>query len=162
MGDPKKLRKKYSRPPHLWKRDRIAEEKELKLRYGLKNMREIWRAKAILGKFRKMAKELLDVTGKEKEKNELLSSIKKFGIEVKNLDDVLALKVENLLDRRLQTILHKKGLAKTIKQARQFIVHGHVLINDKVVNIPSYLVLKDEEDKINLKPKVMKVEKASK
>ncbi len=162
MGDPKKLRRKYSRPPHLWKRDRIAEETELSTRYGLKNMKEIWKVKSMLSDFRKEARSLLAIVGKEKEKNELLSSIRKWGIDVKTLEDVLALKIEDLLDKRLQSIVHKKGMTTTIKQARQHIVHGHVMIDDKVVDVPSYLVLKDEEDKIKLNAVVVKVEEAKK
>jgi len=156
MGDPRKLRKKYLRPQHLWKRDRIVEEKELSQKYGLKNKREIWRMKEILRSFRKQARMLLTVTSEsqETEKKNLLERIRKLGIDIKTLEDVLALKVEDLLDRRLQSIVYKKGLANTIKQARQFITHGHVLVNGRVVDIPSYLVLKEEEDKIVLKRKL--------
>jgi len=162
MGDPKKLRRKYSRPPHLWKRDRIAEETELSTRYGLKNMKEVWKVKSMLSNFRKEARSLLAVTVEEKGKNELLSSIRKWGIDVKTLEDVLALKVDDLFDRRLQSVVHKKGLATTVKQARQYIIHGHVIIDEKVVDVPSYLVLKDEEDKIRLNARVVKVEENKK
>lgn len=162
MGDPKKLRRKYSRPTHLWKRDRIAEEKELSTRYGLKNMREIWRIKSKLSGFRKEARKLLAIAGKEKEVEELLSGIRKIGIDVKTLEDVLALKMEDLLDRRLQSIVHKRGLVTTVKQARQNIIHGHVLVKDRVINVPGYLVLKEEEDSIKLHDLVINVEEGKK
>jgi small subunit ribosomal protein S4 len=154
MGDPRKLRRKYSRPEHLWRSERITEESELCKKYGLKNKREIWKVKFLLRKFRHQARKLLAMKGEEeaeKEKRELLTKLRNLGIEVKNLEDVLGLDVEHLLDRRLQTIVHKKGLANTIEQARQYITHSHVLVKGKVVTIPSYFVLKDEENEVTLK-----------
>jgi small subunit ribosomal protein S4 len=43
-------------------------------------------------------------------------------------------------------------LAKTIRQARQLIVHRHIVIGDKVISSPGYLVKVDEEDKIGYNP----------
>jgi small subunit ribosomal protein S4 len=40
-------------------------------------------------------------------------------------------------------------LARTVKQSRQFITNGHISVNGKKCNIPSYLVLKDEEGKVS-------------
>ena len=68
------------------------------------------------------------------------------------LDDVLNLQVTDLLSRRLQTIVQKKLYFKTPYQARQAIVHGHVMIGDSVVTIPSYIVKTEEETKIRLIP----------
>jgi small subunit ribosomal protein S4 len=48
--------------------------------------------------------------------------------------------VKIILERRLDAILYRSGLAKTIMQARQMITHGHFLLNGKKHNIPSYLV----------------------
>ena len=62
------------------------------------------------------------------------------------------LQVTDLLSRRLQTIAHKKLYFKTPYQARQAIVHGHVMIENNVVTIPSYIVKTDEEAKIHLIP----------
>lgn len=45
-----------------------------------------------------------------------------------------------LLERRLDNILYRLGLAASRKQGRQFIRHGHVLVNGKKVTIPSYLI----------------------
>ena len=60
-------------------------------------------------------------------------------------EDVLLLTVEDILRRRLQTIVFEKGLAKTIYQARQFVVHGHIQVGGKKINAPSYIVKKAEE-----------------
>ena len=67
------------------------------------------------------------------------------------LDDALALTVENILDRRLQTIVFRKGAAKTPRQARQFITHGHLSIEGRRMVYPSYMVPAEEEAKINIK-----------
>jgi small subunit ribosomal protein S4 len=62
-----------------------------------------------------------------------------------NLDDVLDLTIEDFLKRRLQTIVQNQGLSKTLRQARQFIVHGHIAVNDNIVTVPSYLISLNEE-----------------
>ncbi len=65
------------------------------------------------------------------------------------LDDVLNLQVTDLLSRRLQTIVHKKLNFKTPYQARQAVVHGHIMIDERVVSVPSYVVKIEEEEKIH-------------
>lgn len=161
MGDPRKQHKRYSRPTHPWRAERINEENELVRKYGLKNKKEIWRAKSTIGRFRQQARSLLASSGDivEKEKKELLDRLNRMGIlESRSLDDVLALTGENLLERRLQTMVVKKGLARTMKQSRQIVVHGHVFIGDNAVAVPTYPVLKEEEDLIrvseNIKEKI--------
>lgn len=153
MGDPRKARKKYSRPSHPWKIERIASEKELSRKYGLKNRKEIWKATSVVRHFRSQARSLLGSSGEyvEKQKKQLLDKLNRLGVmQTQSLDDVLALTVENLLERRLQTIVFRKGLAKSINQARQFVVHGHVSVEGRVVNVPGYIVTKEQEDKISL------------
>jgi len=162
MGDPKRQRRRYNRPSHPWRAERIAEEKELLKKYGLKNKKEIWRARTLVGRFRQQARSLLASSGEtvEKDKKELLDKLNRLGIlEGRSLDDVLALNVEHLLDRRLQTMVHKKGLVATLKQSRQFVVHGHVLVGDNAVSVPAYMVSRAEEDtiKVSDKIKVIKV-----
>jgi small subunit ribosomal protein S4 len=61
---------------------------------------------------------------------------------------VLALDVTDLLERRLQTVVYRSGLANTVKQARQFVVHGHVAIGNRRVRTPAYTVEVEEEDDI--------------
>jgi len=65
------------------------------------------------------------------------------------LDDILALTVRDFLERRLQTIVLKRGLARTATQARQLIVHGFISVNGRRVNIPSYLVTSSEEPSVS-------------
>lgn len=155
MGQPKKPKKKYATPKHPWKEDRIKSERELMKKYGLKNHREIWKAKTHLGKYRKQARVLLaqTATGGEQvklETGQLLMHLSRMGIlkAGAGLDDVLALETEMILSRRLQTLVYLKGLSSTPDQARQLIAHGHIAVNDKKVTIPSYMVPKDEENNI--------------
>jgi len=67
-------------------------------------------------------------------------------------EDVLLLTVEDILRRRLQSLVFEKGYAKTIYQARQFVVHGHIQVRGKKINAPSYIVKKEEEDMIGYTP----------
>ncbi len=82
--------------------------------------------------------------------SELLAQLKKKGIlqETAVLDNVLDLTIEDILERRLQTIIFRKGLARTTFQARQLVTHGHISIDNRRVTIPGYIVLKEEESKI--------------
>jgi len=153
----RRFRKKYKRPKRPWDKERIAEEKELLKTYGLRRKREIWRTEEILRKYRRLARRLAAEKDKEKEKI-LIQKLIRIGVlkPGATLDDVLGLTVKDFLERRLQTIVFKKGLANTIKQARQLIVHGHVYVNGLRTVYPSYLVNKDEEDKITVDINVVK------
>lgn len=156
MGDPKKSRKKYSRPTHPWQKERIEEEKILIKEYGLKNKKEIWKATSLVRQLTGRAKKLSTPTTPqaEKEKTELLRKVESLNL-VKadpDLDDVLGLNPRVVLDRRLQTVVLKKGLARSIKQARQMIVHEHITIGETKITVPSYLVSKTEEPHIGFTP----------
>ena len=156
MGSPKFPRKKYTTPFHPWKEDRIKSERELMKKYGLKNHKEVWKAKTYLGKYRGQARELLAKMGAKedpqvkKESDQLLLHLTRMGIlsAGSSLDDVLALETESVLSRRLQTLVYLKGLSTTPDQSRQLINHGHIAIGERKVTIPSYMVIKDEENKI--------------
>ncbi|WP_297464988.1 30S ribosomal protein S4 [Thermococcus sp.] len=152
MGDPKKQRKKYETPPHPWIKERLDRERVLMRKYALKNKKELWRHETQLKEFRRRARRLLAARGSqaEIERQQLLQRLNRLGLLPADavLDDVLSLTVEDVLDRRLQTIVFKKGLARTIRQARQLIVHGHIEVNGQVIRSPGYLVLKEEEDTI--------------
>ncbi|MBU2589972.1 MAG: 30S ribosomal protein S4 [Nanoarchaeota archaeon] len=155
MGDPRKQRKKYNTPGHPWQAERINREAPLLIEYGLKNKKELWKMGSILQRFKSQTKDLIKQTGSqtEKEQKQLLDKLIKMGlIEAgTKLENILDLNVEDLMARRLQTLVLKKGLAKTIKQARQFIVHGHILIGDKKITVPSYIVLNSEEHNLNFR-----------
>jgi len=146
----RKLKSKYRRPKRPWDKARIEEEKKLMEKYGLRRKREIWRAKEILRKFRRRARDLNAEKDKEKERV-LIEKLYKLGLVEKDatLDDVLSLTVEDILERRLQTLVYKLGLAKTPKQARQFIVHGHIAFAGKRTVYPSFLVPRGKEKEIS-------------
>jgi small subunit ribosomal protein S4 len=152
MGDPKFSRKLYETPNHPWQSARIMEEKDLQKKYGLKNKTEIWKARSKLRSIRGQARDLQgkQLTGLEQVQREtqgLISRLTRMGLitEGAKLDDILALNVEAILMRRFQTMAYLKGLASTPTQARQLIVHGHVAIGGRRVNIPGYHVMKAEE-----------------
>lgn len=153
MGNPRFSRKKYETPTHPWQAERIKEENELIKKYGLKNKREVWKAQSLLRNFRRQARELfpkLRMNDKQggKETEQLIGKLIRLGILQENatLDDVLALNMEAVLSRRLQTMAYMKGLTSTLKQSRQFIVHGHIAVNGRKVTIPGCMVKKDEEN----------------
>ena len=153
MGDPKKPRKKYSTPIHPWQKFRIDDEKVLIEEYGLKNKKEIWKITSKVKGFSRQAKSLIARTTPqgEKEKIQLIKRLNRLGLlsEEANLDDVLGLEVRDLMERRLQTMVFRKGLAKSINQARQFIVHQHIIVGDRKITVPSYLVKMGEEHTIS-------------
>ncbi len=159
MGDPKFSRRKYDTPSHPWQATRIKEENELLKKYGLKNKRELWKAQSVLRNYRRLGRDLTarlrfgDVQA-EKEMKGLVTKLSNLGIlpDDATLDDVSALDIERILERRLQTLVYIKGLAYTPKQARQLIVHGHTVVNDRKVTVPGYLVKRNEERNIAYNP----------
>ena len=156
MGDPKRQKKKYETPRFPWRTDVLQAELKLLGQYGLRNKRELWRHKTMLSKFRGIARSLLGMPAEQRKKLEtqLLDKLHRLGIlpEKAALDDVLDLSIEDILERRLQTIVFRKGLAKSIHQARQLITHRHIAIGGRKVYSPSYLVPRDEEKLINYAP----------
>ena len=141
--------KGYVRPKKLYEKSRINEENTLVNKYGLKNKREIWKTIAKVSYYRRRAKSLAKSTPEEQEV--LFSKLKSIGLKAQSIADVLALNVEDILRRRLPTIIAQNGLSQTVRQARQMVVHKNILIDDNVVNIPSYIVSLDEESKIKVK-----------
>ena len=156
MGDPKKQRKKYETPRFPWRTDTLQMELKLLGQYGLRNKRELWRHKTMLSKFRGIARSLLGMSMNQRRKLEkqLLNRLQRLGILSKKavLDEVLDLSLEDILERRLQTLVFRKGLARSIYQARQLITHRHIAIKGKRISSPSYLVLSDEEPGITYAP----------
>ena len=156
MGDHKFSRKKYVRPSSPWEAERIKLENELLKKYGLKNKKELWRTQSVLRRHRQRARILQALVRAgdkqaEKEKEELIGKLGRMGLlplEGATLDDVLALDVEAVLSRRLQTLTFVKGLSFTPRQARQFIIHGHVSVGGRVVRVPGYLVSRADESTV--------------
>ena len=150
----KRKHKLYSRPKKPFDKKRIEEEAELKKEFGLKNKKEIWKAEAKVSLIRKKAKSL--ISSDDKEQKSLLEKLNKLGLKVDSISDILGLNKTDYLNRRLQTILLKKNLADTSRHARQLIVHKKVLVDGKVVSVPSYIISQDLENKISLKSKEKK------
>lgn len=146
----KRQKRKFERPSRPWEKTRIDEERKLMQTYGLQRKKEIWRAESILRNYRRLARDAAGSGDKDKEKI-LIEKLFSMGLISKeaNLDDVLALTIQNLLDRRLQTLVFKKGIAKTPKQARQYIVHGHVAFDGRRMKWPSTLIKLGGEEKIS-------------
>lgn len=156
MGDPKKLKKKYFPPPHPWNRGFIEEGKVLKKNYGLKNRKEILIASSFLKKYKDIAKKLIatPTSQAEKEKQQVLAKLKKMGLlppSVTGLDSILGLEVKDILERRAQSLVYRKGLARTVSQARQFIVHHHIRIGKKGMTSPAALLTLEEESLLTFK-----------
>lgn len=148
MGDPKKLRKSYETPRKVWDKNRIVEERKLLVDYGLKNMRELWMAKTILRKMRREARMLLAESGRgmELRKENFMKRLGKFFLSKEaSIDDLLSLEVSSVLDRRLESVVFRKGLARTMLEARQGITHGHVSVSGRKCGSPSMLISFEEE-----------------
>ncbi len=154
MGDPKKQRKKYETPRHPWIKTQIEDELRLIGDYGLRNKRELWRYRTEISRIRGIARSLLAKTEEARSRieKELLTSLIQRGIlsEDATLDHVLDLDVTKLLERRLQTVIARSGMAKSMHHARQLITHGHVSIGGRSVSIPGYLVRKDDQPAVTL------------
>lgn len=155
MGYPGKKRKSYDTPKHPWQAARMAEEVELIKTYGLRNKRELWKAHSILRRFRADARRLLaeadSTTHMKLEGKQILNRLTNYGMlkPDSSIDDILGLNTSALLERRLQTQVHRLGLARTPKQARQFITHGHIAIDGQKVTIPGMMVTKEQEINID-------------
>jgi small subunit ribosomal protein S4 len=152
MGDPRKAKKTFHRPRMIWTTDQLNAELYIMGSYGLRNKRELWKAETEVARIRNQARALLALSAElrtEKEKR-LLNFLNRLGLarEGATLDDILNLKVEDLLERRLQTIIMKRTGTTSPYQARQIVSHGHVSIGNRKVNIPGYIVKAEEEHQI--------------
>ena len=154
MGDTKNFRRVWKKPKRPFNFELKMEELKILGTFGLKTKRELWKARTELSRVRNQARSLLALRQEVREKEEpiLMNSLSRIGLVKQNatLDDVLNLEINDLLSRRLQTVIMKKFYFKTPYQARQAISHGHVMIGDRIVNIPSYVVKVDEENKVKL------------
>jgi len=152
LGDPKKQRKTYETPRHPWRRDQLEVELHLLGEYGLRNKRELWRYKTMLSKVRGIARSLLGTGEEERSRieREYLSKLGRIGVlsGSASIDEVLDLQIRDLLERRLQTMVFRRGLAKSLHQARQLVSHGHIDVAGRVISVPGYMVTRDEEEKL--------------
>jgi small subunit ribosomal protein S4 len=152
MGDPKRQRKSYETPRHPWRKDQLEVELHLVGDYGLRNKRELWRYKTMLSNVRGIARSLLGQSEAERAKveREYLAKLGRIGVlsESATIDEVLDLDIRDLLERRLQTMVFRRGMAKSVYQARQMVSHGHIAIGGKIISVPGYMVARDEEPKL--------------
>lgn len=148
----------WRKPKRPLNYDLLSEELYVLGTYGLKNKRELWKAHTELSRIRNQARSLLALTQEVRSNKEpiLMRSLTRIGLvkEDSTLDDVLNLKVTDLLSRRLQTVIQKKANIKSPYLARQAVVHGHVMIGERTINIPSYTVTVEEENRVSLSPEV--------
>lgn len=152
MGSSKRFRKKYSTPRHPWIAANIEMEREITKEYGLGNKKEIWKMGSILKKYKDLVKKLIAVKTEqgEKERKQMITKLQKWGLvgAEAGLDNVLSLELKDIMERRLQSLVFRKGLARSMRQARQFIVHKHVMVGDKKITFPTYIVSREEEGQI--------------
>lgn len=144
----KRKHKSYARPRKPFDKARIEEEGQLVKKFGLKNKREIWRTDAKVSTIRSQAKKLIG--GDEKSQQAFLKRLQEMGLRVEDMADVLSLTKEDLLARRLQTIVQQRKLAPSAKAARQMIVHRKVVVDGSRVDVPSFLVPLSLENKITI------------
>jgi len=156
MGDPKYPRKVWRKPKRPLNYELKMEELKILGTFGLRTKRELWKTHTELSRVRHQARSLLALRQEVREEKEpiLMKSLARIGLVSGDatLDDVLNLNANDLLSRRLQTIVTKKLGFKTPYQARQAVIHGHIMIGDRKVNIPSYTVTVEEEGSIHFSP----------
>ena len=156
MGDPKYSRRVWRKPKRPLNYELKMEELKILGTFGLRTKRELWKAHTELSRVRHQARSLLALRQDERQEKEpvLMKSLARIGLVSSGatLDDVLNLQVDDLLSRRLQSIVSKKLGFKTPYQARQAIIHGHIMIKDRRVNIPSYIVTLEEEEEVHFAP----------
>jgi small subunit ribosomal protein S4 len=145
----KRQKSKYETPKRPWDKANLEAEKKIKQEYGLRRKKELWREESILRNYRRLARNLAASRDLDKEKI-LIDKLVKIGLlhPSADLDDVLALRTESILERRLQTLVFKKGLATTVKQARQLIVHGHIAVDGRKSKWPGMIVQVADDGKI--------------
>lgn len=151
----KRKHKKYQRPKRLYDSARIKAENKLADRYGLKNKKEIWKTQAKVNYFRSRAKSL--ITADKETQQRFFNKLNQLGLKINSVADILSLTIEDLLKRRLSTVVAERGFASTPKQARQMIAHKRVLLNARVMNVPGHIVKVDEENAIEIKRKAVKI-----
>ena len=153
----KKLKKTYDTPNTGWNEERMEREEGLMEDYGLKNKKELYKAQNNLRSFRSEARKLIAQDDEEAEK-EIIERANDLGLIRENdgLEALLTLNITDILDRRIQSAVERKGYANSIQHARQLVVHGHIYINGKKVDAPGYLLTQEEEK--NLEERLPEVE----
>ncbi|MCF2137455.1 MAG: 30S ribosomal protein S4 [Candidatus Thorarchaeota archaeon] len=156
MGDPRRQKKKYVTPKRPFDSDRFEQELQLVGSYGLRNKRELWKHRTKLSSYRRQARQLLALPKDERlqREKELVNKLLREGVlrGEPTLDSVLDLTLEDLLERRLQSVVFRKGLACSMYHARQLVTHGHIAIDQARVTTPSRIITVEEEGLITYTP----------
>jgi len=142
----KKLKKQYETPNEGWSEERIQREDELIEQFGLKTRKKFTKGESELRALRREARRLV-AEEDETQRKALINKANSLGFvqEDAGLEDILTLNVTDILNRRLQSAVSRRGYADTPKEARQIVTHGHVYVDGNRVNIPGYLLTKEEE-----------------
>jgi len=141
---------------HPWNKAAIEEERKLKWEYGLGKKKEIFIAASALKHFKDAAKRVVASRTKqsELEKQQLLEKLQRYGLvrAGAELDDILGLRMRDILERRIQSLVYRKGLARSMLQSRQFITHHHIWVGEKQITSPLTLLTLEEEANLRFKP----------
>ncbi|MHA2600560.1 MAG: 30S ribosomal protein S4 [Candidatus Thorarchaeota archaeon SMTZ1-83] len=152
MGDPRRQKKKYVTPKRPFDSERFESELQLIGSYGLRNKKELWKHRTELSRYRRQARNLLALTEAERAtlERELLGKLSRLGVLTgeRTLDGVLDLTLEDLLERRIQTIVFRKGMASSAYHARQLVTHGHIALDGAKVSAPGRLITLEEEQRM--------------
>lgn len=77
------------------------------------------------------------------------SQFKKFYLKAEGMKGITGENLLQLLERRLDNVVYRLGFGDSRAQARQFVMHGHILVNGEKVDIASYII--KEGDEVSLK-----------
>lgn len=148
----KKLTKQYETPNEGWNEERINREDELMEEYGLRQKRELYKAQSEVRDLHRQARKLAAAENEDRT-TQFLGRVNRLGLirEDDGLEDVLTLKVEDILNRRLQTAVNRRGFSDTANEARQLVNHGHVYVDGQRVTVPGYLLTQEEEKEVELR-----------